>query len=469
MKLMLLFRMGGATLPLIVLLARMPVPAAGAEAPGAPVPARVDPARLEGAVAGGLRWMAEHQVTNGPYAGSWVVNSPNYRPAIASLAGLAFLANGHLPGDTGPYGTNVAAALKYVMSAMAPDGYVGQSDKSGMYIHAISSLFALSCLGMQADEKLEPALADWCRRSVDVILRAQQMAKAAGQQGGWRYDPYTTDSDISVTCWQLLVLHTARQAGFEMEPSVCNSALGYLRRSYAVVPSAESGTGSPDYGYYYPDRRVGGKAERSSTALVVFILSLFDVGDEQNTRAALAYLRRYPPTWGGLQYGGFFYFSSFYMAQGMFQIGGQEWQDFGPRLATVLLDHQAGDGSWPYPADNAEPTTLRGTGPAYPAAMAVLLLSLEKQYLPMYQRQRRLFDGGTTVLPPVADPAGKVGGTRSQPDLDLPAPPPDDPYPEPTDPADGGNEGGEAYDGTGEWDGDEESPAVRPIGSPLFN
>jgi hypothetical protein len=54
---------------------------------------------------------------------------------------------------------------------------------------------------MQSDEKLEPGLADWCRRSVDVILRAQLMAKAAGQQGGWRYDPYTTDSDISVTCW----------------------------------------------------------------------------------------------------------------------------------------------------------------------------------------------------------------------------------------------------------------------------
>ena len=466
MKMKIMFRMGGATLPLIVLLARMPVPAAGAEAPDAPVLVRVDPARLEGAVAGGLRWMAEHQVTNGPYAGSWVVNSANYRPAVASLAGLAFLANGHLPGDNGPYGTNVAAALKYVMSAMAPDGYVGQSDKSGMYIHAISSLFALSCLGMQSDEKLEPGLADWCRRSVDVILRAQLMAKAAGQQGGWRYDPYTTDSDISVTCWQLLVLHTARQAGFEIEPSVCNSALGYLRRANAEVPSAESGKGSPDRGYFYPDRRVGGKAERSSTALAVFIMSLFDVGDEQNTRASLAYLSRFPPTWGGPQYGGFFYFSSFYIAQGMFQIGGQEWQNFGPRLATVLLDHQAGDGSWPYPPDNAEPATLRGTGPAYPAAMAVLLLSLEKQYLPMYQRQRRLFDGGTTVLPPVADPV--------KPAALAPIPvgstiPPEGPSTDLIVPVGGGNADGGANDGTGDGGGEEDDPAVRPVGSPLFN
>jgi hypothetical protein len=30
-------------------------------------------------------------------------------------------------------------------------------------------------------------------------------------------------------------------------------------------------------------------------------------------------------------------------------------------------------------------------GPAYPTAMAVLILSLEKQYLPMYQRQKQLF------------------------------------------------------------------------------
>jgi hypothetical protein len=458
MKMKALFHRGGAMPLLIVLLARLPLPAACAETPEASVPVRVDPARMEGAIAGGLRWMAERQVTNGAYAGSWVVNSANYRPAVASLAGLAFLANGHLPGDNGPYGTNVAAALKYVMGAMAPDGYVGQSDKSGMYIHAISSLFALSCLGMQADERLEPALADWCRRSVDVILRAQLKAKAAGVQGGWRYDPDTADSDISVTCWQLLVLHTARQAGFEIEPSVCNSALSYLKRAYGEVPPAEAGAGGPEWGYFYPDRRVGGKAERSSTALVVFILSLYDAGDARDTRAALAYLRRYPPAWGGPQYGGFFYFSSFYMAQGMFQIGGSEWRHFGPRLATVLLDHQAGDGSWPYPSDNVEPATLRGTGPAYPAAMAVLLLSLEKQYLPMYQRQRRFFDGGTTVLPPVAEPVGKTADT-----------PPEDAPRESAAPSDGGNADGGANAGTGGWDGEEEAPPTRPVGSPMFN
>ena len=198
-----------------------------------------------------------------------------------------------------------------------------------------------------------------------------------------------------MTCWQLLVLHTARQAGFTVESSVSGGALGYLDRAYSLM-DAEAGQNQsrPAGSYWYPDRRLGSKPSRSSTALTLFIQSLYDVADEDRTRAARVYMNRYAPTWGGPQYGGFFYFSSFYMVQGMFQAGGEEWAAFGPRLATVLLDHQAGDGSWPYPPDNSPPAHMQGTGPAYPVAMAVLMLSIDKQYLPMYQRQKRLYEPG---------------------------------------------------------------------------
>jgi hypothetical protein len=391
----------------ILLLALLPGLTALAQGPLPPGAAHAETARTEGAVAGGLRWLADHQIHEGAQAGSWPVGTANYRPAIASLAGLAFLANGHLPGDDGPYGKTVAEALKYVMGSMAPDGYIGQGDRSGMYIHAIGSLFALSCFGMQSDEKFEPKLAEWCRRSLDVIIRAQKIARAAEDQGGWRYDPYTPESDVSVTCWQLLVLHTARQAGFEVDPQVINAAQAYLNRAYVPVkPEAGQDKGAPAGGYLYRPG-IDRQPSHSSSALVVFILSLYDAADEQRTREALTYLRRYTPTWGGPQYSGFFYFSSFYMAQGMFQVGGQEWDAFGPRMANLLLEHQSGDGSWPYPPDNASPANLQGTGPAYPVAMAVLMLSLDKQFLPMYQRQRRLYDSGSSVVTPAAKPVVK--------------------------------------------------------------
>ena len=385
---------------------------------------RVDPVRRRGAIAAGLRWLGEHQVRSGAEAGAWQARTANYRPAIASLAGLAFLANGHLPGDDGPYGETLSVTLKYVMGAMAPDGYLGQGDRSGMYIHAISSLFAFSCLGMQAEEAREPELAEWCRRSLDVIVGAQQISKSDLARGGWRYDPYISESDVSVTCWQMLVLHTARQAGFEVDDSVFRAAQAYLNRAFQVIEAAPDGDSETSGGYLY---RPGfsQEPEPSATALVMYIQTLFDAADDARTQQAMAYLRRYPPAWDGEHYGGFFYFASFYMMQGMFQVGGEAWDWFGPRMALVLLDHQSGDGSWPYPPNNAKPALLRETGAAYPVAVAVLMLSLEKQYLPMFQRQRRLYDSPKHIVVP--DKTAEVEKTQDPVPIKVPEPKQEDP------------------------------------------
>lgn len=438
------------------------VPPETARAPAAAAVLRPETARIEGATAGGLRWLADHQGTNG----AWAVNSANYRPAIASLAGLAFLANGHLPGTNTPYARVVALALKHVTSTMASDGYVGQGDQSGMYIHAISTLFVLSCYGMQSDEALDPELASWCRRSLDVIFRAQQASKSFTERGGWRYEPFGEQSDVSVTCWQLLVLHTARQAGFEVEMPVYNAALSYLNRAYVPV-KAEKDKEQPAGGYLYrPGYTEATGPERPATALVLFIQSLFDAGKDQRTQAALAFLRRYPLTWDGSQYNGYFYFSGFYMMQGMFQIGGAEWNSFGPRMANLLLDHQNGDGSWPYPPNSLREDMLT-TGPAYPVAMSVLMLSLDKQYLPMYQRQRRIYENNALIVTKT-EPATETKA-ETKPELkpepkrekkeELIIPPMPEPVREEHVLPDPINEKGEPEE-------DPEEPAiVRPIGS----
>jgi hypothetical protein len=39
--------------------------------------------------------------------------------------------------------------------------------------------------------------------------------------------------------------------------------------------------------------------------------------------ATLGYLEAFPPSWGGDQYKQFYFLASFYLAQGMFQIGGE--------------------------------------------------------------------------------------------------------------------------------------------------
>jgi hypothetical protein len=354
-----------------------------AESNGAPPP---DPRQVQAAVAGGLRWLAEHQVREGPDAGSWESHNPAYRAATASLAGLALLANGNLPGE-GEYGENVQQAMRYVMATMTPDGYLGQGDRSGMYIHAICSLFGLSYLGMAADPEREPELAEWCRKSVGVIVEAQQIKRQDVARGGWRYTPYTDDSDVSVTSWQLLVLHAARQCGYNIDDAVTESALRYVNRAYVELPGETPDSPSTPGFLYHPG--VSQSPEPAVTGVAVFIKSLLERGQDERIRSSLGYLERFPPTWGGPQYGGYFFFASFYMTQGMFQVGDETWAGFSPAMQRVLLDHQAGDGHWPFPPDNAPQSRLAGD--AYPTAMALLVLSLDKQYLPMYQRQKQMF------------------------------------------------------------------------------
>ena len=379
----------------------------------------------DAAIEAGLAWLAEHQIKEGPDAGAWPTSRPQYQPAMAGFAGLAFLANGHQPGQ-GEYGRVIDRAMEYVMGSMDAEGYLGQGDPSGMYIHAICTLFGLSYLGASPDPEREAELAGWCRRSLKVIIDAQAVARPAMAQGGWRYTPNTTESDLSVTSWQMLVLHAARQCGYRIEPSVTDAALAYINRAYTEVEPKEptikdeeprsrsretsvdedgrdgaDPADAPDQdapnahesGYvvagfvYRPG--VSTRPEPSATGVAVFIKSLFEKEADDKVRQSLAFLRQFPPSWGGRQYGGYYYFALFYISQGMFQVGGETWEDYRDSVGEILIEQQNGDGSWPFPPDNRPQSRL--TGDCYPTSLAVLVLSLEKQYLPMYQRQKSFF------------------------------------------------------------------------------
>jgi len=340
--------------------------------------------RAQAAVEGGLRWLAAHQVSEGPEAGSWETEEPRYRSAVASFAGLAFLANGHLPGE-GEYGRVVERAMRHVQGSMAADGYLGQGQSAGMYIHAACTLFGLSYLGLSPDPAAERDLAAWCRRSLGVVAEAQKVSRPDHARGGWRYTPASNESDLSVTSWQLLVLHAARQCGFEVDEDSIEAALRFMDGAYVAVTNGPAG---PAGGYVYRPG-VSREPEPGVTGAAVFIRSLFERRDDARREAALAYLAAYPPSWGGAQYNGYFFFGAFYMTQGMFQVGDQAWDRYFTPLRALLLEHQAGDGSWPFAPDDAHQGRL--AGPAYSTAMAILILSMEKQYLPMYQRQKRLF------------------------------------------------------------------------------
>ncbi len=342
--------------------------------------ARGEPAAAARAVDVGLRRLAATQVTEGPQAGSWDCPRPEYRPATASLAGLAFLANGSTPAE-GPYAAEVMRTLRYLLPRMGPDGYVGQGDPSGMYIHAIALQFAVGCVGMTGDDALEAELARWCERAIAVIERAQAVRRDPSARGGWRYSPTSNESDLSVTSWQLLSLHAARQCGFEVRQEVIADAVAFIRSAYLPLDGGKAG-------YVYRPG-ISREPEPSVTGVALCIREILDRPDDAQTAATLAYLESFPPSWGGDQYKQFYFLASFYLAQGMFQVGGPAWEKHRAAVEEVLVTHQSGDGGWPFPADNAPQTRL--AGPAYPTALSILVLSLDRQYLPVYQRQRPLY------------------------------------------------------------------------------
>jgi hypothetical protein len=352
--------------------------AAEAEAPAPP-----EPEAVAAAIEGALDWLAENQIREGELAGSWECKA--YRNTVASFAGLAFLANGHIPGE-GERGRVVERALQYVMGSMGPDGYLGGESRSGMYTHAICTLFGLSCLGMAPEPEKEVELAQWCRKAVRVIVEAHEVNRQPVDRGGWRYTPDTAESDLSVTSWQLVALHAARQCGFEVDRAILQSALDYVNRAYVVTEP--EGEDAPVAGFLYLPG-VSKEPEPGVTGVAVFVKCLLEKEPDEKVARSLAFLERFQPAWGGPQYHGYFFFAAFYMTQGMFQVGGEHWERYRPQMQRVLLEHQLGDGRWPFPENNAPQS--RYTGPAYPTSLAVLILSLEKQYLPMYQRQKAIF------------------------------------------------------------------------------
>ena len=75
-----------------------------------------------------------------------------------------------------------------------------------------------------------------------------------------------------------------------------------------------------------------------------------------------------------------YHYGTFYCSQAMYQLGGDYWRQFFPKLLTVFTENQNGNGSWQL--ETADPEF----GNCYTTALTVLSLSTPYQLLPIYQR-----------------------------------------------------------------------------------
>ncbi|HET6162303.1 MAG TPA: prenyltransferase, partial [Planctomycetota bacterium] len=182
--------------------------------------------RLVAAVDRGLDYLAQAQQKDGSWLGDvgFKLNQ-EYRVqeqrvphvGVTALCGMAFLAGGHLP-DRGPYAEVVRRTIAYVMSHSCENGYVTDSG-TRMYSHAFATLFLAEAYGMAGGPDVKLAL----ERATQLITDTQN------QYGGWRYNPFDREVDLSVTVCQVQALRAARNIGIRVPVQTIDRAVAYVQ------------------------------------------------------------------------------------------------------------------------------------------------------------------------------------------------------------------------------------------------
>ena len=312
---------------------------------------------VDKAIARGLTFLARTQQKDG----SWQGPSYRHHSAITSLPVMAFLASGHTP-VSGAHRQAVEKGVRYVLASAQPNGLLTRGGGQTMYSHGTSTLMLAEVVGM-CPPKLVTEVREKLGKAVRLIIDAQNLPKSARDNGGWRYQPTSRDADISCTGWQLMALRAAKNVGCDVPKENIDRAVAYLKRC------SHRGGG---FGY-----QPGGGPNAPRTGTGMLGLEICGVHHSPEALRGGDWLMRQPLRYGG----GFFFYGIYYCSQGMFQLGGKYWNYYRPRLQKVMLGNQQRDGSWQGRGGHE-----RRAGPGYCTGMAILALTVEYRYLPIYQR-----------------------------------------------------------------------------------
>jgi prenyltransferase beta subunit len=307
--------------------------------------------RVEAAIDRGLEYLLRHQNADGSFQ-SW--NGRNH--AVNGPALLAFLGRGHVPGR-GPYQPVVDRAVAFIQATQTPQGlYRSPNAARTMYEQGLVTLAMIEASGNIGS----PALRDSVQRAVDLIVSAQN------PQGGWRYNPTSTDADLSVTVMQVVALRAAQNARLRVPQETID-----LARQYVLSCAHPNG----GFGY-----QPGGGPAPARTAAGTLSLQLLGGFDHPAVEAGLKYLQN-------MKYGphiAYFYYCNYYAMQAAFQAGGDHWEHWHPVARKWFLDHQHPDGSWP--GIGSEAKFNHANALTFSTAFATICLEVYLHYLPAYQR-----------------------------------------------------------------------------------
>ena len=316
----------------------------------------------EQAIQLGLEWLARNQ---GP-EGNWGSNNMG----LVSLGALAFLADGHCPGH-GKYGPVVQKALNYVVVNARPSGLFNQPGAGpDMYNHGLSAFVFGQAYGMTDDKRLGPAL----DKALKVIIQCQ------GPGGSWGYSATPQDGDLSLLVMQAKALRSAVDSGFDVPPSVIEKAIASARGRY--VPEGCDRNAPEEEQKKYPGRFTynGSPGSVAMAAAGAVCMQEFAQYDDWRIDKSLdfveAALREVTAKPGNNT--PFDAYTTYYVAQSLYQAGGERWKRCYPLLRDRVVASQTRK-----PAD----PKVHGVwaGDFWMTSVCCFVLAIPNRYLPILQ------------------------------------------------------------------------------------
>mgnify|MGYP006275357331 FL=1 len=325
---------------LIAAMLCLPAPPALADADDIVGPSYFD-RRTEASIDQALAFIAEAQ----RFDGSWPDKNP---VAMTALSLIAFMVNGHLPGE-GKYGQTIDRGIDYLLQSADQAGYMGTS----MYAHGLATLALSEVWGMtDRDDQVKDVL----KSAVNLILYAQN------EEGGWRYYPRPQDADISVTAMQLVALASAKQAGVLVPDQSIDRAIRYVTMCY------DPATG----GFNYQPRPYSEPAFARSAAAVTAMMMCGEY-DSEPVKGGTRYMLEQPEQ--KFQKTGHYAYAHYYAIQVMYRSGAEQYAQWYPQIRDALLSQMAESGA----------IGERSKG-VYSTSMAVIVLGSPCHFVPAYQR-----------------------------------------------------------------------------------
>jgi hypothetical protein len=245
----------------------------------------------------------------------------------------------------------VARGCNFLLASSGKDGYLVGAHGGNMYCHGMATLALAELWGMTGDDRIKPVL----KKAVQLIVRCQN------PQGGWRYQPAPNDADISVTIMQVMALRAAKNGGMFVPDKTLKNAIAYINKCYNQQAGGFS---------YQPGSQPG----FARTAAGTCVLQLSGHYDAQEIKKAVAFLQRNFEAYEHFWYG------HYYAAHAIHQVGGKDWKDWYAKIGKELLANQSPDGSW------SGGWHRESVGPVFQTSIAVIILSVPADYLPIFQR-----------------------------------------------------------------------------------